>query len=108
VHHFVIVWDLYYAQSKAGPIRNRARCIYRKIDEKLRSYANDLMMMKAAAAESQRRLAHPDIPDDSLLRFLSELGSGDAGLDPIEIEMFKYLESRSNHPQNIALAVKGG
>jgi hypothetical protein len=64
--------------------------------------------MKADMAESRRKLTHPFIPEDRLLKFLTELGSGEPGLEPIEIEMFDYLESRSNHPQNIERAIKGG
>jgi hypothetical protein len=102
----VIVWDLIHAQKRPGPARNCAQRIYHNIDINVRSYANNLLGMKANVAESWQKLAHPSIPDNRLLRFLSELGSGNAGLEPIEVEMFSYLESRSTHPQNIEWAVR--
>lgn len=102
------VWDLYYAQTKPGPARNFARRIYRKIDENVISCANNLARTKGDVAESRRNLAHPLIPEDMLSSFLSELGSGNEGLEPIEIEMFRYLALRSNAPENVERAIKGG
>ena len=104
----VIVWDLYHAQTKPGPARNFARRIYRKIDENIISCANNLARTKGDVAESRRNLAHPLISEDRLGNFLSELGSGDEGLEPIEIELFRYLASRSNAPENIEHAIRGG
>lgn len=104
----VIVWDLYYAQTKPGPPRNFARRIYHKIDENITSCANNLARTKGDVAESRRNLAHPLIPEDRLSSFLSELGSGDESLEPIEVEMFRYLASRSNAPENVERAIRGG
>jgi len=103
IHHF---WELKSAQGK-GPARHVARRIYNHINEKVRKYAGYLLGMKHDMSESRQKLAHPSIPNDKLLAFLSELGSGVEGLEQIEIEMFKCLESRSNHPDNVKLAIKG-
>ena len=104
----VIVWDLYYAQTKPGLARNFARRIYHKIDENVTSCANNLVGLKGDVARSRRNLAHPLIPEDKLNAFLSELGLGNEGLEPIEIEMFKYLASSSNDPKNVECTIRGG
>lgn len=108
--YLVTVWDLQYAQSKSGPARNVAQRIYRNIDENVRSYSNNLLGMKAGVAASvdRQKLAHPSIANDRLLKCLFDLGQEDEGLEQIEIEMFKYLKSRSNHPENIEHAITRG
>lgn len=70
----VLVWDLYHAQSRPGKARNFAQCIYHKIDDNILGCANNLMSMKGDMTVSWS-LAHPSIPEDKLLEFLTRLGS---------------------------------
>jgi hypothetical protein len=64
------------------------------------------MSMKGSVAASRRHLAHPSIPNERLLKFLARLGSGNAGLDPLEVEMFNFLKLVSNTEENIMRAIK--
>jgi hypothetical protein len=66
------------------------------------------MMMKGDVADSRQKLTHPFIPEDRLFEFLSKLGSGHADLEPIEVDLFEYLKSMSNNPENIQRAARGG
>ena len=70
-------------------------CPVRKIDENILSCANSLskyMSMKGDVADSRRSLAHPiPLESDRLLKFPTKLGSAYADLEPIEIDLFKYL-----------------
>jgi hypothetical protein len=71
-------------------------------------YAEKLMFMKGSVASSRRHLAHPSIPNDGLLKFLARLGSSDADLEPLQVDMFDFLKLFSNTDKNIACAIKGG
>lgn len=71
---YSIFWDLYHAQSRPGKARNFAQCICHKIDDNILGCANNLMSMKGDMTVSWS-LAHPSIPEDKLLEFLTRLGS---------------------------------
>ena len=66
------------------------------------------MFMKGSVSASQWHLAHPSIPNDRLLKFLATLGSSDADLEPLEVDMFNFLKLVSNTQENITRAIKGG
>jgi hypothetical protein len=100
----VIVWPLYYARLNPGNARNFARRIYRKIDENICGCANELVAMKGGVADNRRCLAHPDIPDDTMMKFITSLGSEGADLEAPEIEMFHFLKLNSNTLANIECA----
>jgi hypothetical protein len=65
------------------------------------------MAMKGSVAASRQHLAHPSIHHDRLLSFLVKLGSGEAGLEPVQVDMFNFLRSVSNTQANIERAIKG-
>ena len=63
--------------------------------------------MKGRVGASRQHLAHPSIPNDRLLKFLVRLGSDDAGLEPLQVDMFNFLKLVSNTEENIARTIKG-
>ncbi|KAM6502623.1 hypothetical protein JOM56_002600 [Amanita muscaria] len=101
-------WDLFHARFLAGPGRNSARRICRNMDESMLGYAEILISKKGSVAASRRHLAHPSISNDRLLEFLVRLGLGDAGLEPLQVDMFNFLKLVSNTEENIARAMKCG
>lgn len=99
---------MYHARIRTGNARNFAERIYRKIDLSIRILADRLIGMKGSVYVDRRNLAHPDIPLDKVLEFLTRLGSDEEGLEPCEVALFAFLKLTSNSVENIARASRGG
>lgn len=103
IHAF---WEFYHARFRPGRARNVATRIYRNFDVTIREYADRLKWMKGNVSDDRQDLAHPNIPDNRLLEFLTRLGYDEEGLQPCEVALFEFLKSKSNKAENIALAAR--
>lgn len=104
----VLDLDLYHSRypPRDVPTRNIANRIYRTLDETLRMWMEPIMLTKARMGDSREHLAHPPVSDETIKKFLNELGADAPGLDEQQISLFKHLQMNANTTDNVMRAKK--
>lgn len=104
----IAVFDLYYARlsRKNSPGLHVARRVYNSIDPDI--HFDSIKESKGRDIGKKRGIiARPAVSDDDIRQFLETLKIG-AELGSTERNLFNYLESMSNTPDNIQITPRGG
>jgi hypothetical protein len=104
--HSALVLDLYYVKKRniEGTGRNIARRVYGKIDKHTKQLAERFIREKHDAGPGRYSLAHPNIPDAGVRKFLEDLKLGDS---PLAQAAISHINSTANNESNIQETNRG-
>jgi len=101
--------DLHFGRyGSFSPKKFVALRIYRNLPDSLRNHVECVMLSKASASFTRKRLAHPVISQDDLEIFLQHLpwqGDSTSNLDPLDAEIFRHLKTVSISEDNVKRAL---
>jgi len=104
--HNSLVLDLYHVKQRyvEGSGRHVARRVYRTIDVNVRKLAERFMDERYHASRGRYPLAHPDISDAGVRKFLEDLELGDS---PLVQAAVNHINLTANNQSNIQETNRG-